>query len=151
MIKEQPLGIKGKLDYELRDKNGNLIDEGHDINTITTFMNTHVALQVATPTAGSEIGFMGIGSGTGQTAASTDLANYVNMIALSGDGGLQAGSDVVYSGYWAAGAGTGSIREAGVFQVSGTSRSNMCTYNDGITVNKGASDTLKIDWTITFG
>ena len=149
---EENLKLKGKIHYVLADADGNIKDEKEIDNLVTNFMKTHVALQVGTPTAGSEIGFMAIGSGTGQTAASTDLAKFVDIIALSGNGGLVAGSNVTYSAYWAAGVGTNdSIAEAGIFQISGTSRTTLCTYNDTLSINKGASDTLKIDWTVTFG
>lgn len=149
---EENLKLKGKIHYELRDEFGNLKEEKDIDNTITNLFKQHVAFQVGTPTAGSEIGFMALGSGTGQTAASTDLAKYVNIIALSGAGGLVTGSNTVYSAYWAAGVATNpAISEAGIFQLSGTSRNTLYTYNDTLSINKGASDTLKIDWTITFG
>lgn len=145
------LKFKGKIKYELRGSDGILKESKVIDNTVTEYMTNLVAHQMATPNAGSEIGFMAIGSGTGQAATDVDLSNYVSILALSGDGGLQAGSNVTYSAYWAAGAGTGSIREAGLFLNSGTTRDSMCLYNDSLTVNKGASDTLKIDWTATYG
>ena len=142
--------IKGHIAWELRDANGEIKTKGEHPNLITAYMDTVTAYMVANGVAGSVIGYMGLGSGTGQTAASVDLARYIDILALSGAGGLQAGSNIVYSAFWGAGAGTGSIYEAGLFQTSGTTRNTMCTYNDAIRVNKGASDTLKIDWTVTF-
>lgn len=152
---EENLKIKGKVAYELRDKYGNLKDSGVSYNTITNLMDAHVADQMSDQ-GDSAIGFIAIGSGTGQGAADTDLANYVNLIALSGAGALQGSggddNDVTYSGFWAAGEATNdSISEAGLFQASGTTRNTLMTYNDGLSVNKGADDTLKIDWTVTFG
>ena len=41
--------------------------------------------------------------------------------------------------------------DLGIFRTSGTTRNTLMTYNDGLAVVKGASDTLKIDWTVTFG
>jgi len=147
--------IKGKLHYVLKDKDGNIKQEDTIYNTITNFMDAHVADQMSDQ-GDAQIGFMAIGSGTGQGASDTDLSNFVSILALSGAGPIQGSggddNDVVYSGYWAAGAGTNdSLSEAGIFQASGTTRDTMCTYNDGLSVNKGASDTLKIDWTVTFG
>ena len=154
MIKEN-YGLKGKLSYELRDIDGNLIDEGKEINTITNFMDAHVADQMS-DSAEAQIGFMAIGSGTGGTASSTDLSNFVEIVALSGTGPIQGSAgddnDVIYYGYWGAGEGTNtSITEAVIFQASGTTRTSLSTYNDGLSINKGASDTLKITWTVTFG
>jgi hypothetical protein len=152
---EEKFGIKGKIEYELRDENGNLKDSGLIGNTITNVMDAHVADQMSDQ-GDAQIGFMALGSGTGQTASSTDLANFINIAALSGTGPVQGAggddNDVIYSGYWGAGEATNdSISEAGVFQASGTSRTTLCTYNDGLSINKGANDTLKIDWTVTFG
>jgi len=151
---EENFGIKGKVEYELRDVDGNLKDSGTIPNTITALMDAHVADQMS-DSGDSAIGFMALGSGVGQTSASTDLSNYLaaSMIALSGtaQGTAGADNDVVYSAYWAAGTVTDTISEAGLFLTSGTSRSTLMTYNSGLSVTKGANDTLKIDWTVTFG
>ena len=152
---EEKFGIKGKVEYELRDVDGNLKDSGTIPNTITALMDAHVADQMSDSTD-SQIGYIALGTGTGETSASTDLATYSagTFLGLSGtatQGTAGADNDVVYSGYWGAGVGTASITEAGLFLTSGTSRSTLMTYNDGLTVTKGASDTLKIDWTVTFG
>jgi len=153
---EEKFGIKGKIEYTLYTEDGLVKDQGLIANTITTLMDAHVADQMS-DSGDAAIGFIALGSGTGQTSASTDVANYVaaSLIALSGTGATQgaagADNDVVYSGFWEAGVGTDTITEAGLFLGSATSRSDMMTYNDGLTVTKGASDTLKIDWTVTFG
>ena len=153
---DEKFGIKGKIEYELRDIDGNLKDSGVIPNTITALMDAHVADQMADSTD-AQIGFIALGTGTGETSASTDLATYsaATLIALSGTGAVQgaaaADNDVVYSGYWEAGVGTASLTEAGLFLGSASSRSDMMTYNDALTITKGASDTLKIDWTVTFG
>jgi hypothetical protein len=148
--------IRGTVHYVLKDEFGNIKDEGLSHNTITNVFDAHVADQLTDVGEGS-ISYMALGSGTGQGAASTDLANYItdSMHLLSGTSPLQGtggdDNDAVYSCYWAAGEGTGSVREVGIFRTSGTTRDTLCTYDDTITVNKGASDTLKVDWTITFG
>ena len=152
---EDKFGIKGRIDYQLFDDVGTLKDEGHIANTITNFMDAHVADQMSDATEAT-IGFMAIGSGTGQGASSVDLANFIDLQALSGTGPVQGAAgddnDVVYAAFWAAGEGTNAaISEAGLFQASGTSRTTLCTYNDSLSINKGASDTLKINWTVTFG
>lgn len=154
---KENLGMKGKIDYTLKDKDGNIKDSGVIANTITNFMDAHVADQMSDQ-GEAQIGFIALGSGVGQTEASVDLSNYISasLIALSGAGPIQGtggdDNDVIYSGFWGAGVATNdSISEAGIFQVSGTTRDSMCTYNSGLSINKGASDTLKIDWTVTFG
>ncbi len=153
---EEDFGIKGKLHIVLRDKDGDIKQEEIIDNTITNLLDAHVADQMS-DSGDSAIGFIALGTSTGQGAASTDLATYsaATLIALSGTGQVQGSggddNDVVYSGFWAAGVGTATITEAGIFLGSATSRSDMMTYNDSLNVAKGASDTLKIDWTVTFG
>lgn len=147
--------IKGKLHIVLRDKDGNIKKEQTIDNTLTNLFDAHVADQL-TDQGEAVIGFISIGSGTGQVASSTDLSNHINTLALSGSSPIQgaggADNDAIYSGFWAAGVGTNdSITEAGIFRASGTTRDTLMTYNDGLSINKGASDTLKIDWTLTFG
>ena len=148
-------GIKGKVHYVLRDKDENIKDEGEVHNDITVGMDAHVADQMADQ-GDAQIGFIALGTGTGGTTASTDLDTYEagTLTALSGtqtQGTAAADNHVVYSGFWDAGVGTASITEAGIFLGSATSRSDLMTYNDGLTITKGASDTLKIDWTVTYG
>ena len=60
-------------------------------------------------------------------------------------------NDVIFTGDWGAGDGTGSITEAGIFKGNSFTAGSMMAYNDTINVQKGASDTLKIDWTVTYG
>ena len=153
---EEKFGIKGKVEYTLYDANGNIKDSGMISNTITALMDAHVADQMS-DSGDAQIGYIALGTGTGGTSASTDLDTYsaATLIALSGTGAVQgtAGddNDVIYSGYWDAGVGTATITEAGIFLGSKTARDDMMTYNDGLNVAKGASDTLKIDWTVTYG
>jgi len=153
---EENFGIKGRIHYVLRDKFGDVKEDKEIDNTITNLLDAHVADQMSDQ-GDAQIGFIALGSGTGQGASSTDLANYVagTLIALSGTGQIQGtggdDNDVIYSGFWGAGVGTDTITEAGIFLGSATSRSDLQTYNDGLSVTKGASDTLKIDWTVTFG
>lgn len=148
--------FKGKLHVELKDEFGN-IKQIQDIpNTLTDLFDEHVAARLSN-TNSSIISFMAIGSGTGQAASDTNLANLLSIIPLSGAiGSVSQGTgasdnDIVGIGYWEAGVGTGSISEAGLFRYSGTDLGSMAAYNDVISVQKGASDQLTITWTITCG
>lgn len=149
-------GFKGKLYVELKDIDGNIKYTQHIPNTITNLFDEHVASRLCGATE-SIISFMAVGSGTGQTASSTTLANILHIIELSGTVGsivqLTGASDNDIQGiaYWPAGSATGSISEAGLFRYSGTALGSMASYTDAISVQKGASDTLSITWTITCG
>ena len=97
---EENFGIKGELHVVLRDKNGNIIQEQLINNTITNLMDAHVADQMS-DSGDSQIGFIALGTGTGQGASDVDLAIYsaATLIALSGTVQGTAGDDND-SGFW---------------------------------------------------
>lgn len=152
---KEKIRIKGKLHVVLKDKDENIKSDTNHINTVTNLLDAHVADQMS-DSGDATIGFIALGTGTGQGAGDDDLASYqaATLIALSGTPTQGTGgddNDVVYSGYWGAGVGTATITEAGIFLGSKTSRDDMMFYDDSLNVAKGANDTLKIDWTSTFG
>ena len=113
-------------------------------------MDAQVADQMSDG-AGAAIGFIAVGTGTGQTSASVGLAVDLDRNALTstvqGAGGDD--NDSIYTGDWAAGDGTGAITEAGVFLAN--NNTTMMLYADFGVVNKGGADTLQITWTATYG
>lgn len=149
-------GLKGKVEIKLWGPDGEMKD--HRVikdhrkfpNTVTTFGDKLVAnrLSGATLSAPSHIA---IGTSTGGTSAFNSLATELDRNALTSTT-QQSGTDdndVKYVGDWAAGDGTGAITEAGIFNAS--SGPGMFVYSSFSAVNKGASDTLQINWTVTFG
>ena len=144
------VGIKGEMHLELFDENGKLKDERFVMNTVTELCDAHVADQMSDSTDAA-IGFMAVGTGTGQTSASTGLATSLDRNALTsttqGAGG--ADNDVVYVGDWAAGDGTGAITEAGILQAD--NNTTLMAVSSFSVINKGAADTLKLTWTLSFG
>jgi len=119
-------------------------------NTITELMDAHVADQLSDQ-GEAAIGFMNVGTGSGQVAADTGLDTELDRNALTSttQGAAGADNDVVYVGDWAAGDGTGAITEAGIMRAD--NNTTMMAYADFAAVNKGAADVLEITWTITFG
>ena len=142
--------IKGHIKIELFDKNGKLKQVHEHSNLITELMDVHVADQLADQ-GEAAIGFMAVGTGTGQGTSDTGLATSLDRNALTsvtqGSGGDD--NDVVYVGDWAAGDGTGVITEAGIMRAD--DNVTMMAYDDSMNITKGALDTLKITWTITYG
>lgn len=127
---------------ELRDRFGNIKDRRELHNTVTTAGKNAIADQlVAAPTLGKPT-HMAIGTGTGGTTA---LTTELDRNALTSK--TRSGAVVTMQGDWAAGDGTGAITEAGVFDASSTG--NMHLYTSFAVVNKLASDTLSIVWTLT--
>lgn len=142
----------GRMHLELRDEFGNLkeVRDSYPHNTVTELGDAHVADAMSDQGEGA-LGFMAVGTGSGQTSASTGLAVALDINALTSttQGAGAADNDVVYIGDWAAGDGTGAITEAGIFLASNNTSMNY--YDDFSAVNKAAGDTLQITWTVTFG
>ncbi len=143
-------GLKGELSLKLFGPDGKLKEERIIHNTITELLDAHVADQMSDQ-GEAAIGYMAVGTGSGQTSASTGLAVSLDRNALTSttQGGGAADNDVVYVGDWAAGDGTGAITEAGILRAD--NNTTLMTYADFAVVNKAAADTLQITWTVTFG
>lgn len=144
------MGLKGRAHLVLRGPDGETKEERFIENTVTELMDVQVADQMSDQ-GQAAIGYMAVGTGSGQTSASTGLATSLDRNALTSttQGGGAADNDVVYVGDWAAGDGTGAITEAGILQAD--DNVSLMTYADFGVVNKGAGDTLQITWTVTFG
>lgn len=135
-----------KLSYtlliELKDKFGQLKQSQAIHNSVTTAGKNMIADRLlASPSLGVPT-HMAIGTGTGGT---TTLNTELDRNALTTK--TRSGAVVTMVGDWAAGDGTGAITEAGIFDAS--SSGNMHTYSSFSVINKGASDTLSITWTLT--
>lgn len=145
--------IKGWVDICLTDSYGNILEERHGPNTIQLAGHAHVAdqLSAASETA---MGFMGIGTGSGQGTGDTTLGTEINRNTLeSGYPSQGAGGNdyqVIYKGFWTAGTGTGAITEAGIFNMITVDAGKMLAYQSFSVINKGASDKLTITWTLDF-
>lgn len=130
------------LRLELRDALGRLKEVREIKNTVTTAGKNMIADRIlASPTLGVPT-HMAIGTSTGGT---TTLTTEIDRNALTSK--TRSGAVVTMVGDWAAGDGTGAVTEAGVFDAS--SSGNMHLYTSFSVINKGASDTLSISWTLT--
>jgi hypothetical protein len=95
--------------------------------------------------------FVGMAIGTGTTAASTSDTTLETEIARAAFTTSSVSTNVVsLSNTYAAGTGTGSISEAGIF-TNATSGGTMLSHVVFSSIGKGALDTLTINWTITVG
>lgn len=144
------MGIAGVMHLRLFGPDGRL-KESRDIeNTVTELMDAQVADQMS-DSPGGAIGFMALGTGTGQGSADVGLATQLDINALTSvtQGTVGADNDSVYVGDWAAADGTGAITEAGIFLAE--NNTSMMVVASFDVVNKGAADTLQITWTLTYG
>ncbi len=146
----EKLGFFGKIKIEVFGKDGKLKKTVEKKNTLTELFDAHVADQLSDQ-GDAAIGYMAIGTGTGQTSASTGLAASAGRVALDSTTQGTAGddNDVIYVATFPAGTGTGAITEAGIMRANNDT--TMMAYTDFAVVNKGADDSFVITWTITCG
>ena len=143
---------KGTLLVQLFSADGKLKEERKIENLMTNAGEAYIADQLASSQDESAMSHMAIGTGTTDpTSAQTALVNEIDRNALTsknqGAGGDD--NDIIYIGDWAAEDGTGAITEAGIFNSSAAG--TMLARSTFSVINKGASDTLKVTWTVTIG
>jgi hypothetical protein len=132
--------LKGKLAIAL---NGETVKEVD--NLVVTAGKGFVASRMkdATTTAMTH---MAIGTGSTAAAASnTALGSQSARTTLTST--TVSGADITYVDTFPAGTGTGAITEAGLFNAS-SSGTMLCRTVFQV-VNKGASDSMTITWTVT--
>lgn len=89
---------------------------------------------------------MAVGTGTTAAAAGdTALGTQLDRNALTST--TVTNNTIEYACTWAAGDGTGALTEAGIFDAS--TGGDMLARTVFSVVNKGASDSMTITWTIT--
>ncbi len=126
----------------LRDESGNVKQVEQVHNTVTAVGKNMIADRLlAAPTLGVPT-HMGIGTGT---ATATALGAELTRNALTSK--TRSTNVVTMQGDYAAGTGTGAITEAGIFDAAAAGNTLLTTGFAAI--NKAASDTLQIVWTLT--
>lgn len=125
----------------VRNELGEIVDESITHNTVTTPGKNGIADQIlASPTLGKPT-HMAIGTGS---PSGTALGTELDRNALTSK--TRSGAVVTFVGDWAAGDGTGTLTEAGLFDASSSGNMWLSTT---LAVTKGALDTLTITWTLT--
>lgn len=148
--KGENLNINQEWNVEivLRGEDGKVKETRNVHNTVVTAGKNHIADQLSSSPSGSAMSHMAIGTNsTSVTAGDTTLGTELDRNALTSR--TDSSNVVTYVGDWAAGDGTGAIVEAGIFNNS--SGGTMLARTVFSTINKGASDTLQITWTLTIG
>lgn len=134
------LKLTGKLAIAL---NGEVVQEVD--NLVVTAGKGYVASRMKDATA-TAMSHMGIGTGSTAAAASnTALGSQSVRVGLSST--TVSSNEVTYTATFGAGSGTGAITEAGIFNAS-SSGTMLCRTVFSV-VNKGASDSMTITWTVT--
>ena len=148
------LNIVGHGRAVLRDEAGKIKELREFDNVFTDVGDAHVADQMASIPGEGAMSDMSIGTVTTTlTAGDTQLGGELDRNTLTSFTQGAGGNDnkVVYVGDWAAADGTGAITEAGIFNSHTADSGTMLCAQTFSVINKGASDTLQITWTVTFG
>ena len=90
------------------------------------------------------MGWMAVGTGS---PAATLLGAEVARVAF--DSKTRSGAVITVVATFAAGTATGALTEAGTFDVVTANTVNMWMSSSYSVINKGASDSLVITWTLT--
>jgi len=134
------LKLTGKLKTAL---NGETVQEVN--NLVVTDGKEYVASRMKDATA-TAMSHMAIGSGsTAAAAGNSALGSELGRVALTST--TVSGAVVTYVATFAAGTGTGAVTEAGILNAS-SSGDLLCRTVFSV-VNKGASDSMTITWTVT--
>lgn len=137
-----PLSIGVNVRAVLKDEHGRIKSVYEVHNTVTTAGKNGAADQIlASPSLGKPT-HMAIGTGS---PSGTALGTELDRNALTSK--TRSGAVVTMVGDWAAGDGTGTITEAGIFDASANGNMWMSTT---LSVVKAAGDTLQISWTLTY-
>ena len=137
---ESEMAMKGRLTIALNDEVVQEVD-----NLVVTTGKGYVASRMKDATA-TAMSHMAIGTGSPAAAAGdTALGSESARVALTST--TVSGADITYVATFGAGTGTAAITEAAVLNAS-SSGTMLCRTVFAV-VNKGASDSMTITWTVT--
>ena len=133
----------------LNDAEGKIQELREFDNVFTDVGDAHVADQMASTPGETVISDMAVGTVTATLAAgSTQLGGELDRQTLTSftQGAGEDDNKVVYIGDWAAGEGTGSLTEAGIFNSHTADSGTMLCAQTFAVITKGAADTLQITY-----
>lgn len=149
MNKIENLRSRGRLSIVITDQYGQT-KEKREVDNLVVNAGLAYVISRMVGVAKAVMSYMAVGSGTATAAAAnTDLGNLLGSrkaltsTTISGTNN----ESVVYVGTFNPGEGTGAITEAGIFNAA--SSGDMLCRTVFAVVNKAATDTMVITWTIT--
>jgi hypothetical protein len=145
MFKTDKTKATGKLTVEIKDKKGNVKETRELENLVVDDGLAFIASRMKDATA-TAMSHMAIGTGT-TAAASGDSALGTEAARVGLTSTVVTTNAVAYVCSFAAGTGTGAITEAGILNAA-SSGTLLCRTVFSV-VNKGASDSMTITWTVT--
>lgn len=138
--------MNANVKIELFDEDGNLKTSREVHNTVTDAGLYGVLDQLDDSPALPIMDWMELGTGTGGT---TKLNTYISGSRTAMDSRTRADAVLTSICTFGAGVGTGSVTEAGTFDVVTEDTINMWMYASFTAIPKGAGDSLVITWTLT--
>ena len=146
MIKTDELKVAGSVNVVIRDESGKQKENFTIPNLVVTTGLAYIASRMKDATA-TAMTHMTVGTGNtaaaaGNTALETQLGSRVALTSTT-----DTSNSIAYVASFGAGVATGALTEAGIFNAS-TSGTMLCRTVFAV-INKGASDTMTITWTIT--
>lgn len=146
---KEGIKVRGNVHLILTDENGNVKVDRLEKNLVVATGLAYIADAISKTPGSTVMTHMAVGSGsTAASASDTTLVAELTRVALTGSTPTDAGAVVTYTCTFSAGAGTGTLYEAGIFNAasSGTMLSRL-VYG---VITKAAGDTLAVTWTLTF-
>jgi hypothetical protein len=146
MIKDS-FKLTGRLVIEVRGPDGQLKDR-RDIKNLVVTAGKNFAASRLVGVTDAVMSHMGIGQGT-TAAALADTALESQLVRVGLSSGTAAANVATYVATFGPGVGTGAVTEAGIFNAAVAA--TMLARTVFAVVNKGALDTMSINWQITAG
>lgn len=144
---QDAIQMKGRLNIVLTDAFGEVKEQREVDNLVVTVGKNYIASRMkdATATAMSHmaVGTTSTAAAVGDTTLGAEIAS--SRTALTST--TVTTNSVAYVCTFGAGVGTGAVVEAGIFNAA--SAGTMLCRTVFSVINKGASDTLTITWTVT--
>ncbi len=146
MINTDGLKVKGTVNVVIHDESGKQKENFTIPNLVVDTGLAYIASRMKDATA-TAMTHMAVGTGsTAAAAGNTALGTPAGArIALTST--TVTGAGIAYVASFGAGVSTGALTEAGIFNAL-TSGTLLCRTVFAV-INKGASDTMTITWTIT--
>jgi hypothetical protein len=144
---DDKLSIIGKLSLTLTGPNG-VIKDSRNIDNLIVQVGKNFFASAGLSTSSSPFTNMAVGT-SAVAAALGDTALGAELVRQTFTTSSVTTNVINLSTTYAAGAGTGALQEAGIFNAA--SLGVMLSHVVFSVINKGALDTLTITWTITVG
>lgn len=147
MNKRNAINVVGHLTIR-RYTGGELVEKRIIPNLVVTSGREYIVGRMNDAAIPDEMSHMAVGSGaTAPALGQTTLVTELDRIALTTAGGTVSGTTVTYEATFGPGEGTGAITEFGIFN-DASAGTMLCRTVDAV-INKGANDTLAIDWEVS--